>query len=241
MNWTVDEKKKIIEWIDENYLDKHNFGSVSKSDFELFIFSTYLEHLIKSGENFDDYTVGKQLGLTISRVRSLKEKKELKYHMEDYFWVDSFLEYLKNARYDRETRLVKITIPDVNVLKDLRYFIESRGGYDEYQLNPKLFQCPIEIFVDLCNNLPNKDGSSFPIELNGEAKFKLEKLAENLPRDEKETIKTILAGDLKNGIKNLAKAAKEDLLSIVLSHLPFANTAKTAIDILLAKIKASSK
>ena len=156
MTWTDKEKTRLTDWMNQNYFDNQNFGSTSKADFELFLFSLYVDHLIDNKETFDDYTVGKQLGITISRVRSLKEKKELKYHREDYCWVAYFIACIENARYDEIAHLVKVNIPDVNVIKDVRYFLEQNGWYDEYQLNPKLFQCsPVvmaSVGIDICGS-----------------------------------------------------------------------------------------
>ena len=177
MNWTHEEKIRLTDWINQNYFDNQNFGSVSKTDFELFLFSLYVDHLIDNKEIFDDYTVGKQLGITISRVRSLKERKELKYHREDYCWVAYFIACIENARYDETAHLVKVNIPDVNVIKDVRYFLEQNGWYDEYQLNPKLFQCRADIFIEMCNCLPDKDGNIENYVITDEAKEKIKEIA----------------------------------------------------------------
>jgi len=34
-------------------------------------------------------------------------------------------------------RKVKVMIPEITVMMELRHFIEQNGWYDEYQLNPK--------------------------------------------------------------------------------------------------------
>ena len=39
--------------------------------------------MLDNGEDIDDYVIGRDLGLTISRVRALKERKELKYHKDN--------------------------------------------------------------------------------------------------------------------------------------------------------------
>ena len=68
------EFKDLFDELMDMYF-RRNFGSTSKADLETFLFSYYLEHLIRNGMPYDDYTLGKDLGLTISRVRSLKEKR----------------------------------------------------------------------------------------------------------------------------------------------------------------------
>ena len=44
-SWTNEEKIRLTDWINQNYLDNQNFGSVSKADFELFLFSLYFASL----------------------------------------------------------------------------------------------------------------------------------------------------------------------------------------------------
>ena len=238
MNWTNEEIIKLTEWINQNYFDNQNFGSVSKADFELFLFSLYIDHLIDSKETSDDYTVGKQLGMTISRVRSLKEKKELKYHREDYCWVAYFITCIENARYDETTHFVKVNIPDVNVIKDVRYFLEQNGWYDEYQLNPKLFQCRVDIFIEICNRLPDKDGNVEGYIITDEAKEKLKELAENTTDNkEKSAISKILCGAAKKGVKDLALTASKEVLSVALSAIPFGSIAQSAINFVIKAVK----
>ena len=146
MDFSTEEKNKFFEWLDKNYFDK-NFGSVSKSDFETYLFSLYYENKLRNANDdsmTDDYSIGQELGLTISRVRTFKERQQLKYPMADYSWKNSIVKYMNNATFDEKTNLIKFSIPDVNVIKDLRHFVEIHGWYDEYQLNAKL-----SIYVNL--------------------------------------------------------------------------------------------
>ena len=238
MNWTDEEKSKLTNWINNNYLNNQNFGSVSKSDFELFLFSLYLDHLIDGEKIYDDYTIGKQLGITISRVRSLKEKKELKYHRDDYYWVVSFIACIENARYDETTHLVKVNIPDVNVIKDVRYFLEKNGWYDEYQLNPKLFQCRADIFIEMCNILPDHNGNEERYTITEEVREKLQEIASYSSNEkEKAAIVKIISGVAKEGMKELALTASKEVLSAVLAAIPFGSMAQTAINFMIKAVR----
>lgn len=78
VDFSVEEKAEAFDSISELYFDR-NFGSTSKSDFETLLFSIYIEHLIKNGLPYDDYIMSKTLGITETRVRALKERKQLKY------------------------------------------------------------------------------------------------------------------------------------------------------------------
>ena len=128
---------------------KQNFGTLSKSEFDLMVFHYYLlnKQMNAGGKYVSDYDIGRELGLTIQRVRSLRERDALKWGAEND-WKDSFLACLKHARRDGDN--VKIPVPDVNVIKEVRNFIEMAGLIDDYQLNPKVFQCNLDALIAIC-------------------------------------------------------------------------------------------
>ena len=134
-----------------------NFGTLSKSEFDLMVFHYYLlnKQVNVGGQYVSDYDIGLELGLTIQRVRSLREREALKWPPKND-WKDRFLECLKHARCD-EMRNVKLLVPDVNVIKGIRNFIEKAGLIDDYQLNPKVFQCNLDALIAIC--LDFKSGS----------------------------------------------------------------------------------
>lgn len=78
------EKLAAFDKIAGLYFDR-NFGSVSKADFETLMFSIYIEHLLDNDLPYDDYTMSNSLGISESRIRTLKERKQLKYPRE-YIW-----------------------------------------------------------------------------------------------------------------------------------------------------------
>ena len=63
MNFSNEEKQACFDKISELYFCK-NFGSTSKADLEVLLFSEYIGHCISAGEPYDDYTLSKQLGIT---------------------------------------------------------------------------------------------------------------------------------------------------------------------------------
>lgn len=130
--WTQEEKAKKFDEIALNYYNV-NFGNFSKSQIDLLMFSIYLDKLIETNQNFDDYSLSKQLGIVQSSIRQLKKKKQLIYP-RDYKWYEAFLEYCQNAQFDKSDRIV-INIPDPNVYIELQNAIEEIGGYVEVQLN----------------------------------------------------------------------------------------------------------
>ena len=134
----------------QNQCLKRNFGTLSKSEFDLMVFHYYLlDKQSQVGSRYvTDYEIGSDLGLTIQRVRSLREREALKWEFRGN-WRDSFLDCLKFAHCD-EKRNVKIPVPDVNVMKEIRNFIETAGLIDDYQLNPKVFQCNLDALIAIC-------------------------------------------------------------------------------------------
>lgn len=132
-----------------------NFGTLSKSEFDLLLFHFYLQdkQAQRDGEYVSDYEIGKELGLTIQRVRSLRERDALKWKSE-IDWQGVFLSCIKFAHCDAKGD-VRIPVPDVNVIKEVRHYLEERGLFDEFQLNPKVFQCPLNVLVAICVDLKN--------------------------------------------------------------------------------------
>lgn len=138
-----------------------NFGTLSKSEFDGLVFHYYLQlknlrlNKMDSQGYVSDYEIGRDLGLTIQRVRSLREKEALR-RTDGSEWKTMFFQCIKKAIYDEKSDLVKFLIPDVNVIKEVRHFLETMGLYDEYQRNPKLFQCKLDVFISLCLAVQDK-------------------------------------------------------------------------------------
>lgn len=214
-DFTEDEKNVLFEDLCNMYFKK-NFGSVSKSDLETYLFSFYIEHLLDTKEEIDDYIIGRDLGLTISRVRALKERKELKYPRIDYEWKEEFLRCADNAKYDEINHLIKFQVTDINVLKDARYFFESHGQYDEYQLNPKLFQCRLDAFLAMTKLIAEDDNSEFVFKIKSPEELnKIVANEENLSL--KESIIKISQGAVEDGLKELLISASKEVCLCVLN------------------------
>lgn len=162
------KKAELFDQIAENYYDA-NFGTFSKSQMDLLMFSQYLDALIDAERKFDDYTVSKQLGIVQSSVRQLKKKKQLIYP-KDYKWYKAFLEYSQNATFDNFGRIV-ISIPDPNVYIELQQAIEELGGYVEVQLNSKLLKIPPGYYIKLLLKIYELDSGENEKEIE---KFKKE-------------------------------------------------------------------
>ena len=217
-------KERVFDKISNEYFCK-NFGFLGKADFKLLLFSEYLEYCMNNGFPYDDYTLSKYLGITQSRVRSLKERKQLKYPIEEDYWKKSFASDIKNAKYDKEKNRIVIPIEDINVIIEVRHCIEKLGWYDEFQLNRKLLVISKECLTDLCAQL-NKDNI-----FTADAKKQIKKLSKVDGAVEE------FAKDFsKDGLKNLAKKASTQLFCDVMKLLPFGGTAKIIVNELIRLI-----
>jgi hypothetical protein len=231
------EKEKLFKDITDMYFHK-NFGTVSKADLEVYLFSFYIEHLLDKGENFDDYVLGRDLGITQSRIRSLKERKELKYPRKGYEWQKEFLKHANNAKYDEAKRLIKFSIPDVNVIKDVRYFFETQGQYNEYQLNPKVFQCRLDTFVEMTKMIAEDSGEKWELKIDNKQLKELEKNIEHCSEKEKSSLEKIINGAVEDGLKELLlNGSKEILRTVLEAVVPGAGMAETLFKVLIETLK----
>ncbi len=226
MDFSNEEKQSCFDKISELYFCQ-NFGSTSKNDLEVLLFSEYIEHCIKVGEPYDDYALSKQLGITQSRIRALKERKELKYPHKGFDWKISFAESVKNAKYDESDHYVKILIQDINVLNEARHFIEEKGWYDECSLNRKLLRLPLDCFTEICI----EDETLTDI-FSPETKKNIKSIAKS-----DNAIQSFLGDFTKEGLKKFLMSAGKEAIFSVISLLPFGGFAKTAFEFLGNVIK----
>ncbi len=147
---TESEKAAAFDRIAERYYFC-NFGTMQKSDFDVLMFSVYLDRLLDKTEDdsksYSDYTLSKYLGITQSRISSLKVKKELLYPRKDYDWRKAFRQVIRNAQY--EGGKIRLFIPEKTLFIEVKNAIEEANGIVDVQLNPKLLQVKPEDFIDL--------------------------------------------------------------------------------------------
>lgn len=143
-------KAKAFDAIAEEYY-YGNFGSTSKVDLDTLLFSLYFDQLLKkypyNYDAFSDYTMSKLLGITQTIIRSLKERKELRYPNNQLDWKNAFAKLAENFVYEDEK--IKLMIPDKNLFLEIKNAIESKGGFIEIQLSSNLLQVRPPFFLDL--------------------------------------------------------------------------------------------
>jgi len=227
MNFLPEEKIEVFNKIEKHYFSR-NFGSMTKADLETLLFSEYIEHCIRNKLSYDDYTLSKELGITQSRIRTLKERKELKYPYKEFFWQTAFAESVKTAKFDPNDHYVKMIIQDINVMNEVRNFIEVNGWYDECSLNRKLLRIPLDCFVEICYNSEGFD-DVFSEEVR--------KIVKKISKAEDSAVQAFLKNFTKDGLKSFVMSASGEVIPEVLKLLPFGGVAKTAFDFLMELIE----
>ena len=224
MDFSKPEMEQAFRMVSARYFER-NFGTMAKTDFETLLFSIYIEHLLDNNQPFDDYTMSKALGITQSKVRTLKLRKELQYPREKFEWTTAVADDLKRASFDAESKKVRVLIPDVNVLTELRYFVEKNGWYDEYQLNPRLFQCRVDFFLNIISELAKES-----LSLDDEAEKTIKEIEKQTPDGVvKKALKDILNGSIVDGTKKLLLYAGKEIGVKVLEKIPIAGEAASEI------------
>ena len=237
--WSQEEKAEAFHKIAEVCFNK-NFGRLSKSDMEVLLFSLYLEHCLSNRIAYDDYTLAIQLGIPETRVRNLKVKKELQYPYSEYDWKKAFVERIQFAKYDDKKALVKVSIPDPNVRRDVEHYIDSQNWYSEYQLNSKLLQMRADQFIEMCMQLY----SNVPVngELDIETKNQIEERLKTTQSSDwaKESAFDIFARINEEGFKNcwkdVIKSGSKVAIKAVLSLIPFGAEFQEVIDYFIQKL-----
>lgn len=155
VSFSEDEKRELFDKIAAHFYES-NFGTMSKSDFELMMFDFYIKKMMADSmdedgtinfSNCSDYKISKDLGITQQRVRNLKIKNELVNPMKDFEWKQAFAKLISNARFENHKAI--INIPDPNLFIEIQNYIEDQGAFIDKQLNSKLLVIREEYFIDL--------------------------------------------------------------------------------------------
>ncbi len=151
-------KARAFDKIAENYYFR-NFGTMQKSDIDVLLFSIYIEEILKKSEDnistYSDYTLAKLLGISQSRISTLKVKKQLQYPYSEFDWKKSFRRVCENARYEKGKILINLR--DKNLYYELKNQIDENGGYVETTLTSNLLVISVYDFYELSEQLMTPD------------------------------------------------------------------------------------
>ncbi len=164
IDFKPEEMQNFFSEIEKKFLN-HNFGTVSKSDFELLIFHYLMKNLESRLSNscneeknvISDFEIGWKLGITPQRVRNLRMKERLVYHHNDKIggdisdWKKHIKAVLPRARFNELSNNAELTLNDPLIFAEIQDLLE-RNGYNVYiQLNKKLLVLPLDSFAFLAN------------------------------------------------------------------------------------------
>ncbi len=133
-----------------------NFGTATKAEIELMMFSLYMDTVIESHNKDDvldynacsDYKISQILGIPQEKVRSLKVKKQARYPRK-FDWRKSLESIKDQVVYDKNKNKLIIPLRDPNLYNEIRNFIEENGGYIEIQRGNNCIQIRPEYFFVL--------------------------------------------------------------------------------------------
>ncbi len=151
----------IAKRLTEAELYTRRFGSFSKSDYETLMFSIYLDMLNKPARNYD---ISIDLGITESKVRSLRVNSQLLYP-RDLSWQDELQKALHNAVYNENDKTITLMIEDPSIQNLLKNEIELAYGPVHLSLNPKLLTLSIEGYLLLALHIADDEEAAIK-ELN---------------------------------------------------------------------------
>ena len=147
---TIEDKAAAFDRIAQEFYQA-NFGTMSKADLELLMFTIYLERTVTMNPDdmraFSDYELSKQLAITQSRISAMKVRSALKYPSDILDWKEVFQRCAINARRDGDKLL--IYVPDRTVYLEVKNAIEQNGSYAESTLTPNQLKVEVKDYVDL--------------------------------------------------------------------------------------------
>ena len=140
----------IARRLHEAQLFTNHFGTFAKSDYEILMFSIYLNMLETEPR---DYDISIDLGIPESKVRSLRVKAQLLYPRKELKWQEELEKALSKGQYDLQDQTITIMIEDPSVLNLLKSIIEETYGVVYKTLNSKHLCLPIESYLLLAMEL----------------------------------------------------------------------------------------
>lgn len=139
MNISENAEKRMAE----AELFTRRFGTFTKSDYEVLMFTIYLDSM---DEPVRDYDVSIALGITESKVRNLRIRSQLLYP-KDIIWQRELAESIEHGYYDTQTSQITITFENPSIQSMVKNIIEKNFGTVGQSLNVKQLVLPVESFL----------------------------------------------------------------------------------------------
>ena len=133
----------FLKRMQEANLFTQRFGSFSKTDYEVLMFTIFLDSLPAP---LRDYDISIALGITESKVRNLRVKSQLMYPRK-LEWTEELAKSIEHGYYDRTTGQITVTFEDPSIQNLMKNKIEESFGTVGRTLNIKQLVLPIESFL----------------------------------------------------------------------------------------------
>ena len=147
----LSENSVILKNIESNVLNRfeeagvftRHFGTFSKSDYEILLFTIFQDSL---GQPLRDYDISIALGITESKVRSLRIKSQLLYPKE-LEWTEDLVKSIEHGYYDKTQQQITVTFENPSVQSFIKNMVEEKCGVVWLSLNAKQLVLPVESFL----------------------------------------------------------------------------------------------
>lgn len=114
----------------------HGFGTMTKNDFEVWIFNYLLQNELQGKS---DNAISRELRIPSAKVKRLRYEADLKYQHDDKYYKDCFYHILKNRMYKRvDNNRIQFSIPDKTLRLYLDDILESNGSYADSSFNTNI-------------------------------------------------------------------------------------------------------
>ena len=199
----------------EAELFTRRFGSFSKSDYEVLMFTIFLDSI---AEPLRDYDISIALGITESKVRNLRVKSQLMYP-RNLEWTEELTKSIEHGYYDKTAGQITVTFEDPSIQNLMKNKIEESFGTVGQTLNVKQLVLPVESFL-LLAAFAEQDENKVLTKLNEE----LARESANVAIIEKKKFKERFMSGI------------PDAVSFVSSLLSIYSTGRPIVEAVLSKI-----
>lgn len=147
-----------LGFVINQYIDR-GFGSMTKNDFEVWIFHYLLQSQLKGKDNYD---ISVELRIPESKVKRLRYESELKYgnpHNTNKY-IEAFEALLTKSILKEDGSCVQFVVEDLQLRKYLDSTLKKGGRFSNTSFNKEIVSIDIDDLEFLLKTLwPNNDWS----------------------------------------------------------------------------------
>jgi len=150
--------EKNIKDIIDHYIER-GFGSMTKNDFEVWIFYYLLQNDLKGKDNYD---ISVELRIPESKVKRLRYEAELKYGnpQNSNKYLEAFDALLTKSILKEDGSCVQFVVEDLQLRKYLDSTLKKGGRFSNTSFNKEIVSIDIDDLEFLLKTLwPNNDWS----------------------------------------------------------------------------------